>query len=57
MRYYEPAGVEQVLDRLLDEPSLAGGIVHHARIPARAADSVPFPQWLNPAIKAGLESR
>ena len=57
MRYYEPADAEQVLDRLLEEPSLANGIVHHARIPARAADSVPFPQWLNPGIKAGLVSR
>jgi DEAD/DEAH box helicase domain-containing protein len=57
MRYYEPAGVQAVLDRLLAEPSLSNGIVHHAHVPARPADFVPMPEWLDPGICAGLESR
>ncbi len=57
MRYYEPAGVQAVLDGLLAEPSLSSGVVHHAHIAARAADFVPMPEWLDSGIRAGLESR
>ena len=57
MRYHEPAGVEAVLDRLLADPSLSGGVVHHAHLTARAADTVPIPEWMDPGIKAGLVSR
>ena len=57
MRYYEPAGVQAVLDRLLAEPSLSNGVVHHAHVPAHAADFVEMPEWHDPGIKAGLESR
>src|SRR5450830_225564 len=57
MRYYEPAGVQAVLDRLLAEPSWSSGVLHHADIPARAADFVPMPDWLDPGIRAGLAGR
>jgi DEAD/DEAH box helicase domain-containing protein len=57
MRYYEPATTEAVLDRLLAEPSLAGGVLHHELIPARPADFVPMPDWLDPRLRAGLASR
>ena len=57
MRYYEPAGVERVLAQILAEPSLAGGVVHRAAIPARPADFVPMPEWLDPRIVAGLAGR
>ncbi len=57
MRYYEPAGVEPVLTRILAEPSLASGVLHHAVIPAREADFVPMPDWLDPRIVEGLHSR
>ncbi len=57
MRYYEPAGVDRVLGRMLDDPSLAGSVVHQALIPAREADFVPMPEWLDPGIVAGLASR
>ena len=57
MRYYEPAGVQDVLDRLLADPSISNGVVHHANIPAKPADFVPMPEWLDPGIRAGLESR
>ncbi len=57
MRYYEPAGVEAVLTRLLAEPSVSSGIVHHAHIPARPPDFVPMPAWLDPGLRAGLACR
>ena len=57
MRYYEPAPVEMVLDGLLAEPSLSNGVVHHAHIPARQADLVAMPEWLDGRLRAGLESR
>jgi DEAD/DEAH box helicase domain-containing protein len=57
MRTYAPADTTQVLDRLLDEPSLARGVVHHAVIPAREAVHAAMPGWLDPRIVAGLQSR
>ena len=57
MRTYAPADTTQVLDRLLDEPSLARGVVHHAVIPAREAVHAPMPDWLDPRIVAGLGTR
>ena len=57
MRYYEPAGVQAVLDRLLDEPSTARGVSHHAHLPARPASFVGLPEWLDPGLEAGLASR
>ncbi|HYM82666.1 MAG TPA: DEAD/DEAH box helicase [Candidatus Dormibacteraeota bacterium] len=57
MRTYAPAEVEEVLARLLDEPSLARGVVHHAVIPARDADLVDAPDWLDDRLRAALGSR
>ncbi|MFP5341488.1 MAG: DEAD/DEAH box helicase [Candidatus Limnocylindria bacterium] len=57
MRTYAPADPASVLERLLDEPSLARGVVHHAVIPARQASHAPMPDWLDPRIVAGLASR
>ncbi len=57
MRTYAPAGTEAVLDRLLDEPSLAAAVTHHARLPARDAVTAPFPTWLDARIVRGLEDR
>ena len=54
MRYYEPARVERILEQILAEPSLAGGVRHHEVVPAKAADFVPIPSWLDPRIAAGL---
>ena len=50
MRTYQPAGAADVLDRLLEEPSLAAAVVHHAVIAPRTADTVPFPAWLDQRI-------
>jgi DEAD/DEAH box helicase domain-containing protein len=57
MRTYAPADTTNVLDRLLDEPSLSRGVVHHEVIPARAAAHADMPSWLDPRITAGLRSR
>ena len=38
MRTYAPADTGAVLAGLLDEPSIARGVVHHAVLPARPAD-------------------
>ena len=57
MRTYAPAGTDAVLARLLEEPSLALAVVHHEVIPPRAAETAPFPAWLDPRIEKGLRSR
>ena len=57
MRTYAPAETEAVLAGLLDEPSIARGVVHHAVLPARAADFADFPDWLDPRIVDGLGRR
>ncbi len=57
MRTYAPAGTETVLARLLEEPSLAAAVMHHATLPPREATTAPFPAWLDRRIVGGLESR
>ena len=57
MRTYAPASTEAVLDRLLEEPSLARAVVHHEVLPPREAQTAPFPDWLDPRITRGLEAR
>ena len=57
MRTYAPASTEAVLERLLEEPSLARGVIHHEVLPARDAEFAPFPDWVDPRIRAGLASR
>jgi DEAD/DEAH box helicase domain-containing protein len=57
VRTYAPAATETVLDRLLEEPSLAAAVQHHARLPERDAITAPFPPWLDSRIVRGLEDR
>ncbi|MBI3745454.1 MAG: DEAD/DEAH box helicase [Chloroflexi bacterium] len=57
MRTYAPADTDAVLARLLQEPSLATAVIHHEVIPPRAAETAPFPAWLDPRIERGLRSR
>ena len=57
MRTNSPAETMAVLADLLDEPSLARCVVHHAVIPARPAEYADFPDWLDPRIVAGLATR
>ena len=55
MRLYAPAPVEPVLDRLLADPIVAQALITHAILPAREADAAPFPAWLAPALRSGLQ--
>ena len=57
MRTYAPASTEAVLAGLLDEPSIARGVVHHAAMPGTEAEFGDHPAWLDPRIRAGLASR
>jgi DEAD/DEAH box helicase domain-containing protein len=57
MRTYAPAATEAVLADLLEEPSLARGVVHHRHIPARDAVYGAHPAWLDQRIRDGLASR
>jgi len=57
MRTYAPADAATVMSRLLAEPSLARGVVHHAVLPPHAADYAPMSTWLDERIVAGLASR
>ena len=57
MRTYAPADVETVLAGLLAEPSLARGVIHHERIPAREAVTTPLPGWLDGRIRSALAAR
>jgi DEAD/DEAH box helicase domain-containing protein len=57
MRTYAPASTKAVLERLLEEPSLARGVIHHEVLSPREAEFAPFPDWVDPRIRAGLASR
>src|SRR3954471_18132477 len=57
MRTYAPADTGAVLSRLLEEPSMARGVVHHAVLPARPPEFGDFPDWLDARIVAGLAGR
>ncbi len=57
MRTYAPLDTASVLERLLEEPSLARGIVHHERIPARDASFADLPPWIDRRIVTGLAAR
>ena len=57
MRTYAPASPDAVLAGLLEEPSIARGVVHHEVIPPRPAEHADFPSWVDPRIVAGLAGR
>src|SRR5687768_7998847 len=57
MRTYAPADPSTVLERLLEEPSLARGVVHHEVVPPREAVYADMPAWLDQRIVAGLATR
>jgi DEAD/DEAH box helicase domain-containing protein len=57
MRTYAPAATAAVLAQLLDEPSLARGVVHHEVLPARPAVHADWPDWLDERIIAALGGR
>ncbi|HYU49545.1 MAG TPA: DEAD/DEAH box helicase [Candidatus Limnocylindria bacterium] len=57
VRTYAPLDAATVLERILQEPSLALGVVHHEIVPAREAAYADVPAWLDHRIRAGLSAR
>ena len=57
MRHYSPASTDTVLGTLLEEPSIARGVVHHATIASRPGRYSELPPWLDERIRTGLASR
>ena len=57
MRTYAPADAATVLGRVLEEPSLTRGVVHHEVIRAREPSYADMPAWLDPRIVKGLANR
>src|SRR4029453_11416070 len=57
MRTYAPASTEAVLASLLDEPSIARGVVHHRHLPAKHAEYGAWPAWPSPGLRPGLNAR
>ena len=51
MRTYAPASTEAVLERLLEEPSLARGVIHHEVLPARGSASLSWKGEVNRMIR------
>ncbi|MEW6522111.1 MAG: DEAD/DEAH box helicase [Bacillota bacterium] len=47
----------QILDTLEHDPAFRERVAHWEKIPARPARLVPFPDWLDPRLVAGLEAR
>jgi DEAD/DEAH box helicase domain-containing protein len=57
MRTNQPAPTLTVLEGLLADPHVASTVVHHFRLPARPADLLPLPPWLDDRVAAGLQER
>ncbi len=57
MRTYAPAPTRTVLERMLEEPSLARGVVHHEIREARPPMHADWPGWLDSRIRGGLARR
>ncbi|MGZ6294486.1 MAG: DEAD/DEAH box helicase [Candidatus Limnocylindrales bacterium] len=55
MRLYAPASPEEALERLLADPRVASAVVEQRTLPARPAITAPFPAWLQPPLRRGLE--
>ncbi|MBA3851937.1 MAG: DEAD/DEAH box helicase [Chloroflexi bacterium] len=57
MRLYTPLDTRQALDRLLDDPVIAGAVTARRTLAGRPADMVPFPDWLQPRLRKALVGR
>ena len=52
MRIYQPAGVVATLERLLEDERVRAAVVAHRVLPERAAQTAPFPEWLDKRLVA-----
>ena len=57
MRLYADSSAAETLDRLLVDPAITASVVAHRVLPARPAETRPFPDWLHERLRAGLRAR
>jgi DEAD/DEAH box helicase domain-containing protein len=57
MRIHQPMPVLQALETLLSSPDVADAVVTRRILPARPADLVDIPAWLDPRLRGALERR
>jgi len=56
-RLIGPRELPAVLEAFTSTPSIASCLTHHEVVPAQAARTAPFPDWLDPAIVRMLRAR
>jgi DEAD/DEAH box helicase domain-containing protein len=57
MRLYQPVGTVETLERLLADPAVRESIVEHRVLPERAAQTAPFPTWLDKRLVRALHGQ
>jgi DEAD/DEAH box helicase domain-containing protein len=57
VRIYAPSPTVATLERFLADPSVAPTVAARRTLPARAALTAPFPEWLDPRIAGALRGR
>ena len=57
MRIHQPAGTVETLERLLGDPEIAQAVVDHRILPERAAQTAPFPGWLDKRLVRALHAQ
>src|SRR3954447_17468022 len=57
MRLYQPAGTIETLERLIADPEIAQSVVAHRVLPARPAQTAPFPSWLDKRLVLALHGQ
>ena len=57
MRIHQPQPTIDVLGTLLAAPDVAAAVTAHRVLPARPAQTLPIPGWLDPRLRGALEDR
>ena len=57
MRIHEPLSITEALERLLADPLVAAAVTARRSLPARSADSVAIPGWLDARLVGALAGR
>ncbi len=57
MRLYQPTGTFETLERLLGDAEIRESLVEHRVLPERAAQTAPFPGWLDKRLVRALHAQ
>ncbi len=57
MRIHAELDTRAALERFLADPVVAAGVTARRTLPARPADLLPFPDWLDPALTGALATK